>query len=94
MLNVKNTLTVLKVRASYGTLGNQSIGGYYPAFQTLTISSMSANDKIYPIVALNTLANKDITWETSEMYDAGIRAFEVHTKNGTNLMKYGSFDTP
>jgi len=29
-----------------------------------------------------------------EMYDAGIRAFEVHTKNGTNLMKYGSFDTP
>ena len=74
MLNVKNTLTELKVRASYGTLGNQSIGGYYPAFQTLTISSMSANDKIYPIVALNTLANKDITWETSEMYDVGVDA--------------------
>lgn len=74
MLNVKNTLTELKVRASYGTLGNQSIGGYYPAFQTLTISSMSASDKIYPIVALNTLANKDITWETSEMYDVGVDA--------------------
>ena len=74
MLNIKNTLTELKVRASYGTLGNQSIGGYYPTSQTLTISSMSANDRIWPIVALNTLANEDITWETSEMYDVGIDA--------------------
>ena len=74
MLNVKNTLTELKVRASYGTLGNQSIGGYYPTAQTLTISSFSGNDNIWPIVALNTLANKNITWETSEMYDVGIDA--------------------
>ena len=59
MLNVKNTLTELKVRASYGTLGNQSIGGYYPTAQTLTISSFSGNDNIWPIVALNTLANKN-----------------------------------
>ena len=74
MLNIKNTLTELKVRASYGTLGNQSIGGYYPTAQTLTISSFSGNDKIWPLVALNTLANRDITWETSEMYDIGIDA--------------------
>lgn len=74
MLNAKNTLTELKVRASYGTLGNQSIGGYYPTAQTLTISSFSGNDNIWPIVALNTLANKNITWETSEMYDVGIDA--------------------
>ena len=74
MLNVKNTLTELKVRASYGTLGNQSIGGYYPTAQTLTISSFSGNDNIWPIVALNTLANRNITWETSEMYDVGIDA--------------------
>ena len=74
MLDIKNTLTELKVRASYGTLGNQSIGGYYPTAQTLTISSFSGNDKIWPLVALNTLANRDITWETSEMYDIGIDA--------------------
>lgn len=74
MLNAKNTLTELKVRASYGTLGNQSIGGYYPTAQTLTISSFSGNDNIWPIVALNTLANRNITWETSEMYDVGIDA--------------------
>ena len=74
MLDIKNTLTELKVRASYGTLGNQSIGGYYPTAQTLTISSFSGNDNIWPLVALNTLANRDITWETSEMYDIGIDA--------------------
>lgn len=75
MLNVKNTLTELKVRASYGTLGNQNIGSdYYPTIQSLTISSMAANGIIYPIVGLNGMANKDITWETSEMYDVGIDA--------------------
>lgn len=28
------------------------------------------------------------------MYNHGIRAFEVHTKNGTELMKYGDFNSP
>lgn len=29
-----------------------------------------------------------------DMYDAGVRAFEVHTKNGSRLMKHGDFGTP
>lgn len=74
MAAVKNTLTEFKVRASYGTLGNQNIGSYYPTYQTLTISSISANNKLYPIVAQNTLANGNITWETTTMADIGIDA--------------------
>jgi len=75
MADIKNTLTELKLRASYGTLGNQNIGGdYYPTFTMLTISSISANGIIYPMVGLNGLANPDITWETSEMYDIGVDA--------------------
>ena len=75
MVSVKNTLTELKFRASYGELGNQNISdSYYPTVQTLTISSISANDVIYPMVGLNVLANKDITWETSRMADFGINA--------------------
>lgn len=71
----KKTLTELKVRASYGQLGNQNIGSdYYPTVQNLTISSIWAGDNLYPIVGLNKLANEDITWETSEMYDIGIDA--------------------
>ena len=75
MTSVKNTLTELKFRASYGELGNQNISdSYYPTVQTLTISSISANDIIYPMVGLNVLANEDITWETSKMLDVGIDA--------------------
>lgn len=75
MKSIKGTLNELKIRASYGQLGNQNLGDdYYPTIQTLTISSISANDIIYPIVGLNNLANEEITWETSEMYDVGIDA--------------------
>lgn len=75
MVPVKNTLTELKFRASYGELGNQNISdSYYPTAQNLTISSISANDIIYPMVGLNVLANEDITWETSRMLDVGIDA--------------------
>ena len=72
MREAKNTLTELKLRASYGTLGNQNIGSNYPTAQSLTISSISAAGIIYPIVALNTLANPAISWETTSMLDGGI----------------------
>ena len=73
MQGVKKSINELKIRASYGQLGNQNLGDdYYPTIQRLTISSISANDIIYPIVGLNNLANEEITWETSEMYDVGI----------------------
>jgi len=73
MKPVKNTLTELKIRASYGTLGNQNIGSSnYPTAQNLTLSSISANNIIYPIATLNTLANENITWETTKMADFGV----------------------
>lgn len=72
-LPVSKTVTELKLRASYGTLGNQNIGSsYYPTAQTLVQSSIFAGTGLHPIVALNTLANRDITWETTRMADAGI----------------------
>ena len=75
MQSLKKTVNELKLRGSYGTLGNQSIGSdYYPTVQTLAVGSISANDNIYPIVTLNTLANPVITWETSKMLDFGIDA--------------------
>ena len=72
--SIRQTLSEFKVRASYGTLGNQNINSYYPASQLLTISSISAANQIYPIVAQNSLANEDITWETTYMTDIGFDA--------------------
>lgn len=74
MAAARKTLSEFKIRASYGTLGNQNINSYYPASQLLTISSISAANKIYPIVAQNSLANEDITWETTYMTDIGFDA--------------------
>ena len=39
-----------------------------------SVSSISVNDVITPIVTQTTLANPDITWESTEMYDVGIDA--------------------
>lgn len=73
--SARKTLTELKLRASYGQLGNQNISSdYYPTVQNLTISSIWAGNSLYPIVGLNKLANEDITWETSQMYDVGLDA--------------------
>lgn len=74
MKAVKNTLTEAKLRLSYGQLGNQNISDdYYPTVQTLNIgSSISVNGVVTPIATLTTLANQDITWETSKMCDVGI----------------------
>lgn len=74
MSSIRRTLSEFKIRASYGSLGNQNINSYYPASQLLTISSISAANKIYPIVAQNSLANEDITWETTYMTDIGFDA--------------------
>ncbi|MDR1720569.1 MAG: TonB-dependent receptor [Dysgonamonadaceae bacterium] len=74
MSSVKNILSDFKIRASSGTLGNQNINSNYPTEQLLAISSISANNIIYPIVTQTSLANKDITWETTYMSDIGVDA--------------------
>lgn len=62
----------LKIRASWGKLGNQSIGNYpyqdvlalgqnYPFGNTLSAGG-----------AVTTIANKDITWETTRISDVGL----------------------
>ncbi len=77
MANVKDVVSNLKLRASYGTLGNQNLAGsgaaiYYPFSENLTVTSTSMNGIIYPIVTLNTLANPNITWETTTATDIGL----------------------
>lgn len=74
MESAATVLSDLKLRASHGTLGNQNINSYYPASQNLTISSISAGGLIHPIVAQNSLANENITWESTRMSDIGIDA--------------------
>ncbi|GAB3806663.1 TonB-dependent receptor [Spirosoma humi] len=69
------TINELKFRASWGQLGNQNIqGGNYPFMSALQFGPYTLGKQIVNVVALNTLANSAISWETTEMTDIGIDA--------------------
>lgn len=76
-------LDFLKIRASWGRNGNQSIDNFqyvspvafdqshvYGFGQTI----VNTTGEKWPGAYVTTLANKDVTWETSEQFDLGIDA--------------------
>ena len=71
MQPLKNVVDELKLRVSWGRLGNQNIG-IYPSITALDLGSGTLGKQIVNIAALNTLANPDIRWESTEMSDIGI----------------------
>jgi len=65
----------LKLRASWGQLGNQNIGLYpYASFMVIGGDGQDYvfNNAHSPGAALNSMANSDIRWETSESTDVGL----------------------
>lgn len=69
----KNVINLLKFRASYGTLGNQNVGGSYP-FASVFVANQNyyfggVNNAGY---AINTASNPDITWEKSVQSNVGV----------------------
>lgn len=75
MGDTKSFLDQLKLRASWGKLGNQNIGSsYYPFTETLAVGSISMADKIYQLVTLNTMSNPDLRWEETTMTGVGLDA--------------------
>lgn len=57
----------LKLKASYGSQGNDNIGNYR-YINTYDI----VNSGGHPAVVPNTMGNKDITWETNGNFNAGV----------------------
>ncbi len=81
----------LKVKASYGVLGDQEGLGYYPGYDRYDISNLNDN----PSFAFNTKGNPDLTWETSKMFQTGIDfgigkyltgTIDYYIKNTDNLI--------
>lgn len=64
-------LSDLKLRASYGVAGNNSIGNYNQ-IALLSVSNYVDANKILPGLAPSTLANDELTWEKSKQTDIGI----------------------
>ena len=86
----------LKLRASWGQLGNQDIG-LYQYFQTIGLQENYAfGGGLVNGAAVNTLANRNISWETSTVTNLGLDAdffngklgftAEVFTKQTRNIL--------
>lgn len=64
----------LKLRASWGLLGNQNIGNY-PFSSTVNLSQSYIFNEISAAgAAITALGNSDITWEATEMFNVGVDA--------------------
>jgi TonB-linked SusC/RagA family outer membrane protein len=61
----------LKLRASWGQLGNQNIGNY-PYQNTLTATSYDFNGSLVQGFSLQDLTYPDIRWETTTVTDVGL----------------------
>ncbi len=64
----------LKIRGSWGELGNQEIGNY-PFQQVLSLGqNYPFAGSVLPGAAATSLPNEEITWETTRIYDFGLDA--------------------
>ena len=71
MKPLKSSITDLKLRASWGELGNQNIGNY-PFTSSVATSFYTMGNQIVNTAYLTTLANAGISWETTEMRNIGV----------------------
>ncbi|MEX2567511.1 MAG: TonB-dependent receptor, partial [Cyclobacteriaceae bacterium] len=65
----------LKIRASWGQLGNQNISGYWPYLTVIGQNnnlSYNYNGSFSPGAAVTALVDENITWETSSSLDIGL----------------------
>lgn len=90
MQNVK-PINYLKLKASYGVLGDQEGLGSYPGYTQINIGNLNNN----PSFGVPVPGNSALTWETSKMFQAGVDfrlgsyltgSVEYYVKNTDNLI--------
>jgi len=66
-------ITQLKLRGSWGKLGNQNIGSSYPSIAVVSSGqNYSFDQTVAPGIAPTSGANADITWERTSLTDVGL----------------------
>lgn len=87
----QNVFNSLKLKASYGLIGEQAGIGYYPGYDLYSVDNLNDN----PAFSFNTKGNEDLTWETSKMFQTGIEfdlgqylsgSIDYYIKNTTDLI--------
>lgn len=72
-----NQISNLKVRASWGQLGNQSIGSWYPTVasvdkQNVVFGTSADSQILYAGYSQTALGNKSLKWETTTVTNIGV----------------------
>ena len=81
---IRNSVNNLKIRASWGKLGNQNIGDNYPFSSVVDLSTKYIfNKTVYSGGAITNMANADITWESTTDYNIGLDATFLNKLNIT-----------
>lgn len=83
-----NTLSFLKLKASYGVIGNAGGVGLYPGYNIYSINNLNDNISL----AFLTKGNKDLTWESSNQFNIGAE-FEIANKFEGSLEFYNKTTT-
>jgi TonB-linked SusC/RagA family outer membrane protein len=90
-MNDVKLLNYLKLKASYGVLGDQQGLGYYPGYDRINIGNLNDNPSFLPAIP----GNPNLTWETSKMFQTGVDfqlgsyvtgSIEYYLKNTDNLI--------
>ena len=80
----------LKLRGSWGQLGNQQIGSDFPYASSIALGSDNYifNNAVVTGASQNVLANTDIKWETTETTNIGIDAGILNQKLSFSIEYY------
>ena len=80
----------LKVKASYGIIGNSGGVGLYPGYNLYSVNNLNDNISL----AFATKGNPDLTWESSNQFNVGVEfelggfvegSIEAYSKNTTDM---------
>lgn len=91
LLSNVEILDYLKLKASYGVLGDQAGLGLYPGYDRLSIGNLNDN----PSFSFVSKGNPELTWETSKMFQTGVEfrlgkfldaTVDYYVKNTDNLI--------
>ncbi|MDL2208195.1 TonB-dependent receptor [Parabacteroides sp. OttesenSCG-928-O15] len=95
-----NTVNTLKLRASYGELGNQNTSVYYPTYRTMTLRAANGSwlqNSVQPNTAsIGDLISTALTWETVRSWNVALDwglfknrltgSFDVYTRYTDNMV--------
>jgi TonB-linked SusC/RagA family outer membrane protein len=91
MESSKSLFPYLKLKASYGLIGDQEGVGYYPGYDLYRVDNLNGN----PAFSFNTKGNPDLTWETAKIFQTGVEfdlgkylsgSVDYYVKNTDNLI--------